>query len=78
MPYFELGFRRRLMIRNVTVAEQKMGYNLDIDKKPEESEIVQHKKPESDFKKYLKVKENLWNGIENDPLVKPMYQAIER
>lgn len=28
-PYYELGFRRRLMIRNVTAVEQKLGYNLD-------------------------------------------------
>jgi hypothetical protein len=36
MPYFELGFRRRLMIRNVTVAEQKMGYKLDVEKKADQ------------------------------------------
>ena len=73
------------MIRNVTGQEQKLGYNLDTDKntekKAEESfsrESQQEKKPESDFKKYLRVKENLWREVESDPLVKPMYEMIEK
>ena len=73
------------MIRNVTGQEQKLGYNLDTDKntekKAEESfsrESQQEKKRESDFKKYLRVKENLWREVESDPLVKPMYEMIEK
>lgn len=64
--YYELGFQRRLMIRNVTVAEQKIGYNLNSEKKLEHSfnqEIQKEKKPESDFKKYLRVKENFWRQV---------------
>lgn len=36
------------------------------------------KKPESDFKKYLKIRENLWREIQNDTLVKPMYEKTEK
>lgn len=66
MPYFELGFRRRLHIRNVTAKEQKIGYNLTGDNKSEQyqksnnTSRVEEKKPESDFRKYLRIKDLLW------------------
>jgi hypothetical protein len=30
-PYFELNYKRRLMIRNITASEQKIGYNLNLN-----------------------------------------------
>lgn len=33
MPYYELGFRRRLFIRNVTSSEQLIGYDLSGENK---------------------------------------------
>ena len=44
-PYYELGFRRRLMIRNLTMTEQKIGYNLNMENnsgksfKPDNSKV---------------------------------------
>lgn len=31
MPYYELDFKRRLMIRNVTAKEQLLGYDLNLN-----------------------------------------------
>lgn len=32
-PYYEMGFERRLLIRNCTSAEQLIGYDIDCDNK---------------------------------------------
>lgn len=40
-PYYELGFKRRLIIRNCTSKEQKIGYNLELDKNQKTSSTDQ-------------------------------------
>ena len=38
MPYYELGFKRRLFIRNVTSSEQLIGYDLNSENKSVKSQ----------------------------------------
>ncbi len=66
MPYYEMGFKRRLMIRNVTRAEQIMGYDLNTDTKSVKSlksnssqngqNGQKSQKSDCEYKKYLRVK----------------------